>query len=146
MKLIVDQKETYEKEAIITIQCRQVDSKLQKILTFINTQSNSVSVTKDNLSKQVPLDEVYYFESVDNKTYLYTQSEIYEVSSKLYELEVQLQETSFLRISKSCILNLDKLVRVKALLNAKYEGVLANEEKIIITRHYVAAFKEKLNV
>lgn len=76
------------------------------------------------------------------KTFLYTLNDVYEASQKLYELEQSLKSQGFLRISKSCILNLDYLQHVRALFNGKYEATLTNNEKLTINRSYVPAFKK----
>lgn len=146
MKIRVDENSTHPEETVVTIQCREIDDSLARVISYLHTQSNAVEVTQENLVKHIPLDDIFYFESVDNKTYLYTQSDVYETPQKLYELEERLKDTLFLRINKSTILNLDKLERVKVLLNAKYEASLLNGEKVIITRHYLSDFKKKLGV
>ena len=33
------------------------------------------------------LEDIYYFEAVDNKVFLYLEKEVYETKLKLYELE-----------------------------------------------------------
>lgn len=50
-----------------------------------------------------------------------------------------------MRISKSCILNIDFIEKVKPMLNGKYEVLLINGEKLIINRHYVPDFKKNLD-
>ena len=71
---------------------------------------------------------------------------MYSSELKLYEIEELLMNTSFVRISKSCILNTDVLDKVKISLNGKMEATLQNGEKVLITRHYVPAFKKKLGL
>ncbi|WRK53042.1 LytTR family DNA-binding domain-containing protein [Coprobacillaceae bacterium CR2/5/TPMF4] len=71
---------------------------------------------------------------------------MYETNSRLYELENKLDNRYFIRISKSIILNLRKLASVKAYLNGRYEATLINNERVIITRHYVNDFKKKFGM
>ena len=54
--------------------------------------------------------------------------------------------TNFVRISKSCILNIMQLNSVRPLFHGKFEAQLKNQEKIIINRHYVPKFKEKFGL
>lgn len=61
---------------------------------------------------------------------------------KLYELEKKLNSHGFIRISKSCLLNLEYLDHIRALLNGKYEATLLNQEKLIISRKYITDFKK----
>ena len=88
----------------------------------------------------------YYIESVEEKTFVYLEKEVYESNLKLYELEEQLKNTSYIRVSKSIILNIEKLQSVKPLINGKLEANLKNNEKILINRHYVPGFKKKFGI
>lgn len=86
---------------------------------------------------------MYYIESVDNKTFIYTERDVFENNFKLYELVERLKDTSFIRISKHLIVNIDYIQNVRALINGKFEALLTNGEKVIVNRHYVKAFKDK---
>ena len=81
---------------------------------------------------------------MDGKTFLYLEKEVYSSRETLARLEERLKRTAFLRISKNCILNTDCLVSVRPLFNHRLEALLSNDEKLIITRNYIAALKEKL--
>ena len=92
------------------------------------------------------INDIYYIEANEDKVFLYCKDKVYETNSRLYELENKLETCSFIRISKSILLNLNKLDNVKALLNGRYEAMLINNEKLIITRHYVSDFKKKFGM
>ena len=92
------------------------------------------------------LSQIYYFESVDDKTFVYCKDNVFSCGLKLYEAEEMLADTSFVRISKACILNIDVLDSVKMMINGKMEAALDNGEKLIINRHYVPAFKKKFGM
>ena len=66
--------------------------------------------------------------------------------NRVSELEEQLKNTSYIRVSKSIILNIEKLQSVKPLINGKLEANLKNNEKILINRHYVPEFKKKFGI
>ena len=94
----------------------------------------------------IPLQDVFYFESVDNSVFIYTQKQVFKSTAKLYILEEQLAETPFARISKNTILNLRKLQSVRPVKNARLEGTLLNGEKTVISRQYVQGIKKHLGV
>ena len=94
----------------------------------------------------LPLKEIYYFESVDNKVFAYCRKEVYEVRKKLYELENDYENQDFLRVSKSAIVHLPKISHLSPLFNGRFEAVLKNGEKIIISRTYMAMMKKKLGI
>ena len=70
----------------------------------------------------------------------------YEVKEKLYQLEEQLVSFPFMRASKSMILNLDKIRHLSPAFGGRFEALLENEEKVIISRQYVPVLKERLGL
>ena len=120
-----------------------MDERLSRLIEQIRLFSFSVTGTKDGVASMIPLEQIFYFDSVENKTYLYVEKDVYQCDKKLYELEQLLKETTFVRIRKSCILNAEKVIEVKAQLNGRLEVKLLNLEKVLVSKHYIREFKEK---
>lgn len=95
-----------------------------------------------------PLDpeEIYYFESVENRVFAYGVREVAELKCRLYELEERFAGTDLLRISKSMILSLDKVERFVPALGGRIEALLANGERVVISRQYVPDVKRRLGL
>ena len=100
---------------------------------------------KDGEKMPCRLSQIYYFETVDDKSFAYTKDTCLEVRSRLYEIEQSL-DFRFFRCSKSMICNLRKIKSVKAESNARMRAVLLNGEVIVITRSYVKELKKKLGL
>ena len=79
-------------------------------------------------------------------TFIYTESEMYESELKLYEVEEQLLERDFLRISKQTIVNLRMIKSLKADINRKIKLTLKNGEQIMVSRMYSDELRQKLGV
>jgi len=90
-------------------------------------------------------DKIYYIESVDKHTYVYTKDQCYETKYRLYELE-EVLNASFFRCAKAMIINIRKIKSVKAELNGRMNAELLNGEQIIISRAYVKDLKRKLGL
>ena len=90
--------------------------------------------------------EVFYFEYVDQKVFAYCRTQVYEIKSKLYEIEEMLPKKDFIRVSKASILNLNKISSLAPTLGGRFEASLKNGEKIIISRQYVNALKTALGL
>ena len=82
--------------------------------------------------------------SVDDHIYLYLENECYKSRRRLYEFEEILPERSFVRISKSIIVNMMKIVAIRPALNGRFLCRLKNDENVIISRKYVPEVREKL--
>ncbi|MGZ7441942.1 LytTR family DNA-binding domain-containing protein [Paenibacillus sp. TH7-28] len=144
MKLIIDQSLDHE-DVEITIKCRLIDADLEKLIAQIRLYGFAITGKKDGASYPLRPEDIYYFESIDDKTFAYYEKDVYECSLRLYELEQQFAQADFARISKSCILNIMKLSSVRALINGRFEARLDNGEKLFINRHYVQGFKQKFD-
>lgn len=142
MKLNIEQTADCD-EVEIHITCgTHIDERLEKLIEQIRQYGFSIIGVRDGVNYKLSPKEICYMESVDEKTFLYTEKQVYRSQWKLYELEERLQSASYVRISKSVLVNIDKLSSVRSLLNGKLEITLYNGEKLLVNRHYVGAFKQ----
>ena len=130
-------------EAEIHIYYKDIDEKLQNVIDRLQLIDFSVMGKKYGAIHKIALENIYYFESVDDKIFAYCEVDVYEVSYKLYELEHMVSEYSFARISKSVIINIDKIKSIKPQFNGRFEAILLNEERQIVSRHYINGLREK---
>lgn len=91
------------------------------------------------------LNEVYYFESVDKKTFAYLDNEVVRIDIRLQDLETAFFELGFIRVNKSTILNVYKINSLKSEINMRVMALLDNGERIQINRSYKAKFNSFLN-
>ncbi len=129
---------------MVEIRYHWITDEIQEIVSFVKSRQGQLSATRDGQRFEVPVMDLFYAESVDERVFLYTASDSYEIRMKLYELEDLLKSKSFLRISKSMIVNLMKISSVRPALNGRFSAVLKNEEEIIISRKYVPELKRIL--
>lgn len=142
MKLIVEQSLDCT-ETEVHIRCGMMDERLKRLVEQIRLYSFSIMAEKEGAAVPVVLENIYYFDSVDNKTFLYVEKDVYRCDKKLYELESMLAGTSFVRVSKNCILNTAVVASVRAQLSGRLEATLKNQEKVLISKHYIKDFREE---
>ena len=90
--------------------------------------------------------EVFYFESVDNRTFLYTETQVLEIRKRLYELEEILSDKDFVRTSKSQLVNINKIKSLKPELNRSITAKMINGEILFISRRYAKQIKTLLSI
>ena len=145
MKIIIEQIGLEEEEQIL-IRCRNVDDPIVALAKEMKRRRDKLTVKDGERILQVDPSEVYYFEAVDNKVFLYTKEKVYETKWKLYELEEQFGHTNFIRVSKSVILNLAKVESFHPDFNGRYEALMKNRERVLISRQYVPELKKRLGI
>jgi len=81
-----------------------IDNLIQHIRNF---EKNQVVVRKGNEIQTIKLSDILYFYSDKKYNYCKTLNEEFKIKSKLYELEKN--DVNFLRISKSCVINVQNV-------------------------------------
>lgn len=145
MKITIEDRPDGGEDEII-IRCKQIDDHLLKLVYALKAGQEKLTATKGTVIVQVMPGDIFYFEAVDNKVFLYLEKDVYETRQKLYELEERFRGTDFVRVSKSVILNLSKVKTLSPAFNGRFEATMKNGEKLIVSRAYVPVLKEKLGL
>lgn len=144
MKVKVRQVSLYEDEEAL-ISAVELTDDIKSAIDILENNCRVVPVISDSKTIMLKTDAIYYVESVDKRTYVYTKENCYETRYRLYELE-DILSFYFLRVSKAMIINIRKIRAVKAELNGRMRADLLNGEQITISRAYVKELKGKLGI
>ena len=145
MKVTILEKKADEEDELI-VKCDYLDESLTKRINQCKTGKGKMNFYKDGKIVFVDPEEVLYFESVDDKVFAYTKDSVYETKSKLYQLEEELPASSFFRANKAVIVNLDKIDSLTPVFGGRFEAVLENGYKVMISRNYLNTLKELLGL
>lgn len=130
----------------IAITCSRLTPEIEKIMATLRILDRQLTVVKNDETFLLEIGEVLYIDTADKKTFIYTAADTYESNLKLYELEAQLRDAGFLRVGKSCILNLKRIRSLKADFDRRIRVTMENGEQVIVSRQYAEALKERLGV
>lgn len=133
-------------EEEIIIRCYEVNDEILQLMNKLKTKRSTLIGYSDDSIYQLNPSNVYYFESVDNKVFIYCRDKIYECKQKLYELEQICDHRSFFRASKSIIINITKISHVRPSISGRFEATMENGEKVLVSRQYVPVLKSKLGL
>ncbi|MBN3553140.1 LytTR family transcriptional regulator DNA-binding domain-containing protein [Fictibacillus nanhaiensis] len=143
MKLTIHESDDHEGLEII-VKCKMLNDEVIKVLTSLRSLERKVLGTKDGKVYLLLPNDIYYFESVDKKTFAYTEKSVYEVSLRLYQIEELFGDVNFFRATKASILNLDRLQSISPRIGGRLEVKMENGENMLVSRQYVPILKEKL--
>ena len=133
-----------EEPEVLEIRCHKVTDDIEEIISFVKSRQGQLSTMQEGQRVEIPLVDIFYAESVDNRLFVYTAKDNYEVRLKLYELEDMLRGRTFIRVQKGMLLNLMKIKSIKPALSGRYTAFLKNGEQIVISRKYVLELKNAL--
>lgn len=145
MKVSVQEIPKNEAEEIM-IRCHEINEEVLSLLHRLKLSQEKLAVTRQDEIHKIALQDVFYFETVDNKSFLYCESQVYETKLKLYEFEDMTQGSKFFRASKSTIINAMKISYVKPSISGRFEVCMENGEKLSVSRQYVAELKKKIGI
>ncbi|MCL2034074.1 MAG: LytTR family transcriptional regulator [Oscillospiraceae bacterium] len=140
MKLILTQNHEVT-ETEVEIRYAEMNAQVRRLAERIGQSENYLTGEEDGRQYRILVDDIFYAESVDRKTFIYTESAVFRSELKLYQLMDKLGHADFVQVGKSCILNINVLDNITTLLNSRMEGTLTNGEKITISRTYIPAIK-----
>lgn len=143
MKIKVEENKNIS-EIEILVSAPVINDEVNRVVRILESTALNIMGKLNGENYVLSLDQIFYFEAVDNRVFAYCEKEIYEVGYKLQELTELLSQTYFIQTARTIILNIKQIKKVTTLVNGRILAVLNNGEKMIITRVYAQKFKQKL--
>ena len=133
-----------DKQEYIEIGCHKTDEHINEIVSFLKSRQCAVEGTKDDRQYQLPVVDVFYIESVDDRIFAYTKTEVIKLDGTLAGIIEDIKDERFFRCSKSMIINIDKVERLKSLSSNRIDATMEGGEHILISRTYASEFRRIL--
>lgn len=143
MKLTINQNMELSEDEII-INCAYVDERMQKLIDYVRQFTFSLEGELEGKVYRIPIEEIYYIDSVDGRTFLYDKEHSYFCRQTIAALEGVLRYTVFVRISKNCLMNTAQLKCVEPYVNHRMKAELKNGEVLLVSRSYLENLREKI--
>lgn len=135
-----------DREEEIILRCYETNDDILEIVRQLRALQTGLVGYRGGEIHRLSLDDIYYFEVVDSKSFFYCKNDVFESRMKLYEFEDICRRTGFFRASKSMILNSGKIDYIAPSFSGRFEVSLLNGEKVMVSRQYVSVLKEKMGL
>lgn len=146
MKISIDLNPKYKEEEIV-IRASELSPKVTQIIRLLEEQNfKHIIGFKEQRFHLLEPSDIYFFYAEERKVYANTTKGIFEIKSRLYELENQLKNHHFVRFSKSVIGNLRHVESFEIYFNGSMCARFSNGMKEYVTRRYVPLIKETLQI
>ena len=143
MKLIKT-KERGLKENYLELHYDEINDETKELISRLDTTLSNVEGTYDEKHVSVPVTEVLYFDTVDRKTFAYTDKMCIEMRITLRNVLDNYSDAGLIRISKSAVVNVYKIDHLQGDINMRTTIFLKNGEKLIMNRGYKKEFMTEL--
>ena len=135
-------------EIIINVNAPILTEDLQKILNNlmkISSKKEEIVATKNNEIFLLKTKDILYFYSDEKFNYAKTIDSSYKIKEKLYELEEQLPKNRFIRISNSCIINVEKTKSFDASIIGSLVAKMEDNTKQEVSKRRIKSVMRFLN-
>lgn len=135
-----------QKEIEVHIHAAKYDEAVEQLMKKLkSTSSEKIAGYVNGDIHLLNPPEIYTIFSEEGKVYLQTNEEEFEAKNKLYELEERFH-SSFIRVNKSMLVNIEKIVAIQSKVLGNPQIILANETTVPVSRNYFKLLKETLGL
>ncbi|PGM58652.1 LytTR family transcriptional regulator DNA-binding domain-containing protein [Bacillus sp. AFS053548] len=109
-------------------------------------KQDKLAISVDERILLITFEEIIYIFTQEGKTSVVTDKMTYRINEPLINLERKLQNTSFTRVHRSYIVNLDKIIEIQPWFNSTYNLMMNDGEKVPVSRTYTKEIKQLFNL
>lgn len=134
-------------ETEVEIRFRERDSEVDNLVRAISSSDDAlIGINDKGDTEIVYISQILYIEAVDRDVFAYKASGVYKIRKTLYELEDDLKDKLFVRISKSTIVNIKAIKTISPEDFRRVKLLLKNGEYLIVSRSYANNFKSAIGM
>ena len=134
-------------ETEVEVRFRERDREVDNLISTINSSVDTLAgINGKGDTEMLYISQILYFEAVDRDVFAYKASDVYRIRKTLYELEDDLREKFFVRISKSTIVNIKAIKTIAPEDFRRIKLLLKNGEYLVVSRSYANDFKSAIGM
>lgn len=143
MKVLLFQEKDLD-EDYAEIHCAQETEEIREVARWLGASSQTLLGKGEEGLEKISVANVFYFESVDKKTFACLKDRVCEVELTLRELETKFGVLGFVRINKSTVVNIYRIEKIQNDFEMRMLLCLENGELLVLNRSYKKEFKQCL--
>lgn len=128
----------------IIIRYKEEDDRIRMILDVLRSGGDRLYGRKDSEVVSLIPGDILYIESVDDRIFAYTENDVIRLEGSLAGIIQKLNDDRFFRCSKSMIINIEKVEKLKSLSSNRIDATMEGGEHILISRTYASEFRRIL--
>lgn len=134
-------------ETEVEVRFRERDSEVENIVRAISSSGDVIyGIDDKGDTEMIYISQILYIEAVDKDVFAYRAEGVYRIRKTLYELEDDLKDKLFVRISKSTIVNIKAIKTISPEDFRRVKLLLKNGEYLIVSRSYANGFKSAIGM
>jgi two-component system LytT family response regulator len=98
--------------------------------------ADRLSITTDNRTLLISLSDIELIQAADKHVKIFMRDCSYLTRTSLRNIESRLDKPRFVRVHRSAIVNVERIVELRALLHGDYEIVLSRGTRVTVSRRF----------
>lgn len=134
----------------------RVQQTVARVKKIVDVKEPKIEVKPDNTAVypiqmddrifMVKAKEILAVEVNKGETTIFTEGRDYKTNEPLNAWESKLPKPTFMRIHRSCLVNIEKIKEVQPWFNQTYQVTIKKDLKLPVSRSYVQDFKNKMGL
>lgn len=142
MKLTMNRILQGEDEVIIRY--REMNAQIELIAALAEGKGQKLGAVWEGDIIMISPESILYLESVDGAVWAYLSDKVCRVSESLGTLAAAWSQRGFFRCSKSMVINIYRIERLKSEAGNRIRAYMDNGEQVMISRRYAKQLREIL--
>ena len=134
--ILTTSKDTKLDNDYVEIKYRELTPAISQVIDICNQGTQFLWARLDNQLHKIISHDILYFEWVDYQSCIYTIEQVYTTKQSVTQLKKELDENTFIRVSKQTVINIYKIKWLSPAWNMKATVELVNGERVIVSRNY----------
>lgn len=138
-----------KKELHVLLTKAERDEEVLKVLRLLEASTHHTTVLALNVAEGIELvakADIVSLTVQQNELTIATMNHHYRTKGPLYRFVTQLDETIFVQISKSTVVNLKKISRLTYSFSGNMLAIMVDGQELSVSRRYLPALKKKIGL
>lgn len=138
----IEKRQVEGKPLTVTVEYPEWNRSVESLVRKIERLDLSFVGKSEDGSVRIGILDVYYIENVERKLFIYTKDNTFRLDGSMASLEKEAGVAGLVRVSRTCIMNIEHLKEIRQIRNSHLEAVMDNDERLIVSRKYLGDIKK----
>lgn len=130
----------------VVIYAKEITDEIAELANRLSKSTKIITGVKDEKIYLLKPDEIFRFYSENQKIFAECEKGTFIIKLRLYEIEEIFERSSFIRISNSAIVNIDKISNLDISFSGSMSLKFKNGKTEFVSRRFVGKIKEYLGL
>lgn len=119
-------------------------SPIRNPVARLTERTEKLAITFEERIVLLNINEINYVGTIDGKTVVVTNTHKYQISEPLVTIEKKIEHSSFIRVHRAFLVNINKIVEIEPWFHSTYNLMMEDGSKVPVSRTFTKDLKQIL--